>query len=1131
MSFFCSSLRSFAAPTRPLLGLVVAFSAFLSAPLTAHSQDYLGILAEIQNPEVADSLGFSDEEKKAVSDLIRKRRGEAIGLAGQLRSASPEEGAKLKEQFSVESEKLAFGLLGEEAQQKLTKYRVEWLGMLSLQDAEVAKALALADWQTEQVDIWANKIKSASRSEKQQTRRDAERSIRNNISDSQYDMWRLMAGLIDEAPSAKPTPPERKESIATTGIGMAGSPDQNAEMALEDIQLQISFQDTPWDEVIKWLSKQADFSLQTDDMPPGTFTYRDRSRTYSIPETMDIINGSMLSTGYQMFRSGRILRCFNFESIPDELERGVFYREMADVVTADELDKRGDYEPVTHTFALERLDPESLKEDVEQLLSVQGMVTAFPTTGDLMVTDVARKVRAIRDMIERAEDPNTSRGATVQTISLNHITADEILLAARPLLGLEDDVNTSDEISISTTLFGTKIFAKGQAEKVQLLKDLVLQMDVKPENAEGIGVEETVEIRRHKVVGIDMQLAYEMASQMLAGIPEVRLAKDDAAKQLYLQARPSEHKMIEGLLGNLLSEGSAFEVIQLKNLDTQLAIAAIKKFFNLTDEADGEDGGPVIDGDILAQQVWIKGSATQVEQIKQFLSNLEQSTRSQNPWGDRISQIPLSGRAAERALEQAQQMWQMVGGRNRIKVLKTDGSPTSGLKQKTMAPNKSEKEVRKLNRQEPLTEENDDFSSRAVRSAHYVNFPQEAAADSDSDSAETISNDDIVIMQGPTGLIVTSEDKEALARFNEMMKMLAVPTGSGEPAIVYLKNIKADAAKELLETILSGTAGSGGGGGSLLGDMASGVMGGMFGALMGGGGGAGDLIGSSEGLASGDYTITADPRLNALIIKASPSDMMLIEDLLQIIDQVESPVEIETRGQVAMIEVITKDASEVVTIVKELYGDRIQGASSGAAGGGRGGQPDPAALIQALRGGSRGGRGGSTQTQIAEPKISITAEPDTNMLIVIAQPQQIEEIRNLVKQIDQFGAADPEEIAVTRLGGAISGNLFADSVTRLLGPQAQTNVTGRDASTSSSSGSSSSSSSGGGSQISDAQRQAARAAFFERIRSGGGFGGGGFGGRGGGTTGGAGGGRGGGSPFGGGGRGGAAGGGRGGRGG
>ncbi|MCR9295189.1 MAG: hypothetical protein NXI32_20920, partial [bacterium] len=866
--------------------LVLLFATSLVRP--GSGQDYLGVLPELMKPEVAERLGLSEEQRDQIRGVVRSRSMAAVGLAAQLDEAPLDQQGALRADFGRESERLAFELLSAEQKSKVEKFRVESMGMLALEDAEVAKELNLADWQQEVIAEWRKKVQRNRRGPAaEQVRDEAERDIRSQISDSQYEMWRFLAGQISDRPADAPSPPDRQAPdqsspvetvVAANEVQPAKSADENAFLPVEDILLEINFQDAPWSEVIKWLAAQADLSLQTSAIPPGTFTYRDRARKYPVSDAMDIINGSMLSTGHQLIRSGRILRCIDFESIPDEEIRGAFIREIADVVDDKELQRRGDYEPVTRIFSLVRLDPTEVKEDVDQLLSIQGTATAISSTGDLIVTDMARNVRAIRDMIERAEDPATARGSAVQTIPLKHITADEILMAARPLLGLEEEVNTSDEISISTTLFGTTIFAKGDADKVQILRDLVKQMDVAPEENAAIGQMETPEIRRHKVLGTDLELAYQIASQMLAGSPEVRLAKDESASQLVLQARPSEHQMIAKMLTDLQGETSDFQVIQLEKLDPQLAIAAIKKFFNLTDSSDGTDGSPVIDGDLLARQVWVKGSATQVSQIRQFLDNLEQNTRSTNPFGDKLMQIPLTGRSAERALEQAQQMWEMVGGGNRIRILTPGQSTGGGLPQKSLAPNTNEKEAAKVstpNSKAPVREA--DRASTAPRgvpaAGRFVTAPQTGNSVTDelaSPSDQSVSGGEIVVMQGPNGLIVSSEDPEALARFQEVMNMLASQAafGASDPTVIYLKNIKADAAKELLETIMSGTSGSSDSGG-LLGGMASSVLGGlgggMFGAMLGGGGGS-DLLGSSSGLASGDYTITADPRLNALVI-------------------------------------------------------------------------------------------------------------------------------------------------------------------------------------------------------------------------------------------------------------------------
>ncbi len=368
--------------------------------------------------------------------------------------------------------------------------------------------------------------------------------------------------------------------------------------------------------------------------------------------------------------------------------------------------------------------------------------------------------------------------------------------------------------------------------------------------------------------------------------------------------------------------------------------------------------------------------------------------RRTDVFGEKVRVIPLKGRTAITTLEQAQELWNQTNGKNKIRIVRPNsGDNAPGLPQKTISPEAKVvpqaeakgKEARKaviLQRDGKQVAIRDEpapvgrFASTLLRvqegqsnSTVESSSSEAGAAQSKTTEAEEQSGaddegkgSDIVIMQGPAGLIVTSDDKAALEQFDRLLRMLSEQNGlgSGEPTVVYLKHVKAAAAKELLETIMSGSTSSSGGGGSLLGDLAGGVMGGgMFGALLGGGGGGSgsSVLSSSTGMASGDYTITADPRLNCLIINASPQDMALCEELLKVIDQVESPESIETKGQVALIPVITQDVSQVLSTLKTLYADRIEGAAA-AGGGGGNRQPDPREFIEALRGGGGGGRGG-----------------------------------------------------------------------------------------------------------------------------------------------------------------------------
>lgn len=1162
------------------------------------AQDYVGVLPEMLKPEVSQKLGLSEEQREGIQQLIRARMSAVIGLGQALREAPADTHDQLRSEFNEESERLGFALLDPEQQNLLAKYRVGWMGMLSLGDEQVAKALNLADWQREIVDHWLEQVRNNRRGPTvAKTRTAAEQTIRQALSESQWAAWQLAAGLIETSTAGPPQPPQRPDAeqpvqpneTATADKPAAKSQVDNSELPLEQVQLEMNFQAQPWNDVVQWLAKQGDLSLQNDIALPGTFTYRDRSRKYSVTEAMDIMNASLLNSGYTLFRQGRMLRVIDFET--DQEKSGELLNELADYVDDDELARRGYYEPVKHMFTLERLDPDTLKAEAEQLRSIQGSVRSFPTSRQLLVTDMAGNVRAIAEMIQRAEGSGAS---TVKVFPLKAITAEEILSVVRPLIGLEEDVNSNDDISISTNTFGTTIFARGKPDKVQILKDLIDLMDVPPDEAEStIDKVERLVLQKHKVVGIDMQLAYEIVSQLLAGSPDVKLAQDAVAKQLVLQARPSEHKLVQEALGELAGDSSDFVVIQLKRLDPTMAIAAIKKFFALPDTPTAESGGPVIDGDLLARQVWIKGSSSQVSQIRQLLEKLEENANSNDLLGDTIRMIPLTGSSARQTLEQVEKLWKAHnGGANPIRVIAPSTSSTANLlQQKTFS--RSPNEARRVRPSPPGSQPSETPQRQdsgkteaaakqptapvestapqtriaprsAIPTGRLVAFPQQEASASDalaqsdgenkpgtSDdgasgpipnadnaSSETIdggtsghnpfpasegdgpaSDSEIIIMQGPGGLIIQSEDKQALAEFDSLLRLLVdqAALGDSEPTIVYLKHRHAEAAKELLETILSGSSSSSGSSGGLLGDMAGAVLGGfgggMFGSMLGGSGGS--SISSTSGIASGDYTITADPWLNALVIKASPSDMQLIEQLLHVIDQAEGPLSIETQGQLAMIPVISQDVNQMLNTIKQLYGDRIEGNSSGGGGGGRGGggggggQPNPAEIIAALRGGGGGGRGGGAQSKLVEPKISIGADTNTNTLIVRAQPSQIEELRRLVEDIDEVGEAEKEDFAYSSLDGVVSATLFKDSITRILGPKAVTNISSTTTPNNNAAQSTQTTSTPTGGD--DAATQARRAAFAEMLRSrfGGGRGGdsggdsgGGRGGRGGGGRGG-----------------------------
>lgn len=1164
------------------------------------SSEYLGILGEVTKPEspIASQLNLSEEQLAQLKQLVTRRTSAAVGLAATLKETPKSEHAELMADFASESERLAYDLLRPEQALILARLKIQWMGLISLAEDYVAEECNLADWQRDIIEQWREKVRVARRAnEEEMVRPQAESAIRRELSDSQFQMWQFLAGFTDEPPEGQPQPPNVKEESApkSTPQPTASTPaPSNAgrdvvETPIEQIELELNFQQLPWRDVIRWLADQAELSVHSELVPPGSFTYRDRSRTYSITEALDIMNAYLLDSGFALYRQGRFLRCINFEE--DQDKRAELIKVLTDTVSVGELSSRGRYEPVRVLFNLERLNPDDIVDEVRDLLSIHGTAVSLVTSGQLLVTDMAGNVRNVAEFIRRSEDPASARGATVQSLPLTSINAEEVLAVARPLLELDADKNVSDSIKISTNAFGTMIYARGDMDKIQILRDLVKQMDRPPEGAERPISYETPYIGRHLVRGIDLELAYQVASQLLAGSPDVRLAKDDTAKQLVLQGRKADHQLLEDTLGTLAGEASDFKVIPLQSMDTVTAIAAVKKFFGLPDKPDPASGGPVIDGDATARQIWVKGSASQVRQIEELITKLEANAKTnRSMWGDRLRVIPTGGGTAE-ALKQAEMLWQQVYG-NRNPIVNAAGvTGAGGLKTKTLAPEKPSKTADRRGAKDSGSGQDSTIKDRAAaqptggsaaspsaipnaspattpiegtekQTSTDVKSKTEAAETSEIQTRRTVrrsgdakysqltavpagnlvaawqdgfdnpeqqaegdfsSNDSdidlssaaladsegapIVIREGPGGLMISSNDPDALERFENLLRMIMDQSNYAEiePEVIYLQNIKAAVAKQLLTDILSGSASSGGGSGGLIGDMASGVLGGLggglLGSLLGGGGGSaasGSSSSSSSGMAVGQYSIVADPRLNVLFVKASPPDMKLIEQILRVIDQVEGPFSVEVQGVMELIPVVTQDVGEVLATVKSVFGDRIEGAAGGGAArqpaAGGGGQGNPGDFLMAMRSAFGGGRGNpgaqaAPRADISEPKMSIGADSFTNTLIVVGQPYQIEEVRRLVNMLDDAGESEQEEVVVVEMG-ALSSPALNDSLKRVLGPRALTNATS--GSSGGSSGTTrtgpSSSSTGGQTGQSDADAARRRAEFFQRMIQGGGGG-------------------------------------------
>ena len=946
----------------------------------------------------------------------------------------------------------------------------------------------------------------------------------------QADDDALQTAPVDEAPVGGAPSGEAPEPTEPAVVAVQPAAVQPAAVevlakrvgAAGDAGLSFNFTGADWRMVLEWLAGEANLSLQADRVPPGTVNFTDPSRTYTASEAMDVLNRLLLDRGFALVRRGRLLMLINLES---DNASGLI-NEVAELVTPEELDERAASDIVRSIFSLGSLTAEAAKNEISQLIGPAGKLVVLESAKQIVVTETVAKLKSIRSLLSNA----AMAGSEVTEIVLKNRNADEVLEIARPLLGLENGVNSNESIRIATSLYGDRLFATGQSSQMALLKRIVERVDT-PVQAptEAAGDASTLpRLETYAIAAVDPQTVVDVLQTLLAGLPDTRITTDPQSKGLIAFARPETHTLIRQTIDKLEGKGSTFEIIQLRRLEPAQALATINKFFGVT--AQGGDG-PTVDGDPLTSKLWVRGTPEQIKLVRELIEQLEGSD-AMGALSDRVRILPYTGKSAEQTVEQLQQLWNVTGRKSKIRMV-TPGGKSAGpsstrngitFPQRRVAGDRQEKQgdtsgdgddalpldARPVADPPLEVREPDDLqdaSSRTTPAYRLVTQQDEAISsppgkDANDDDDASTTTGDIVVTMTPTGMIVVSDDPAALAEFEKMMRTLTDQTslGSDQPTVFWLKFAKADDAASLVTKILGGSDASSSGGGGLAGSMLGELGGGMIGGLLGIGGGGSESSGPVL-TTTGSVSIIPDGRLNALIVQANPIDMRMIEMVLEVIDREESPEDVQTTSRPQVIPVIYQSAADVSTIVKGVYAERTADQNSQQR------QPSPQDFINALRGGRGGGGGGGGDDKGSKPApITIAVDAKSNSLIVSAPPQDFEDIRELVEAIDAGGISSEETVEIISIGGNVKAEVVQKALESVLGKQTSSTGPAASANTSAAAPKNANQPAAGQPSAEDIQR---RIEFFRQLRGGGGGApggdGGGFGGGGGGRGGGGGG--------------------------
>ena len=1004
--------------------IVVGVSLRFSVVTHAADPAFVGALSLLTDSEVADQLGLDDAQKAKLEQLLQDRERSVVELVVQARSLERAERDRRQALFVADSERQGIQLLTEDQRQDFERIRLAREGLQALLRPEVADAVQLTDQQKQQIQAFlAARQSELEKVEDERKRRIArtvfDRRIENLLSIQQRRAWEelIRVSSAEEEITATDSDP------LVANVASAPLDAESTTMADVDDRLQFNFEYAPWKVVLEWFSEQARLSLVMESPPPGSFNLVEQRR-YTPAEALDVINSVLLTKGYTLVRRESMLIVINLEDgIPPNLVTTVPVRE---------IDQRGEFELISTLFQLGKVSPEDAEQEITKLLGPQGTMQVLGTAKQLFVTETAGRLRTIRDVLRAMEDPDSVDGQQVTTYELKNVMPEEAFSVLRQMLGLPEGLNASADgtFRMATDILGQRIMVTGPIGQVEQAGEILKLIDVPmPELAVPGGILASPQLEVYSVSSADPESVLQVLQTLLVE-DDVRLAVDPKTNNLIALALPSQQALIRSTLQQMQTGGQSIDVIRLNYVDPQIAVLAINQLFGSGEE--GADDVPRVNADVTTGQLLIRGSDAQIAQIRELLGKMGESDEfitKEDRSDSNVRVLPISGSNAEALLKQVQQIWPAVRP-NRIRTVvpsavirsvRPQGSSDESLrapvspsdtpaKPKPKAESGSEKQrgpqgaienkrIRSGIGRRPSPER---LLAQLTLPLDGVTRPSSLGETRDSNGNRA----DIVVAVGASGLIIASQDLDALDDFEDLLLSLnnGAATENRDFAVFYLRHATAESATEILKQILDGEESSESGDGGLLDGIAGAALEGM--------GSGGDLMGSLLGLGGGDsssltatgsFSIVPDIRLNLLVVQANSSDMQLIEQLLEVIDQRASPEKVQTIPAPRLIPIYHANAEAVAEVVRQVFANQL------ASGTGQGSQPSPQDFIRALRGG-RGNRG--SQSTGDERKLTVGVDSRGNHLVVAAPDDLFRQVTELVDQLDQ---ADPESAEMTRV--------------------------------------------------------------------------------------------------------------------
>ncbi len=583
-------------------------------------------------------------------------------------------------------------------------------------------------------------------------------------------------------------------------------------------------------------------------------------------------------------------------------------------------------EPTAVVYRFEKTDI-STAYNILLTLVPQARIAYDYRSGSLVATAMPEDHEKIRQTIEEMNRDAVEMAPRLQVHQITSADPSRVLQILTNLFKGEYNVQLSiDDANDSLIAYASPI----QHEKII---ELIAEIE------KGAKLDTANRLKLYDLKNVDGYAAESVLTDMFQrqGV-RVDLTVDRYRNQLIAMARPEQHEKVAEVLEQFRVEDRELEIFQLDYVDLNTANLAIRRLY--ADESYLTQ--PEADPDPATGQLFVKASATQLEEIRKLLirmgeTNLVPARRSAS---GKLRVIPFKG-DTKKVLEEIQKVWPSLRP-NEIRVVTPEELMAPPVEDSKPKKEPGKPEAKKGSAKPAESSPTQDKTSQIRRGAwsapvSFVSMPAgaPAPAQEDAEAPADVQNDasdeearseepatepdaaanteplaEVLIIAGEGSLTIASEDEEALNELESLLQTISSRMGFAhrDYSIFQIENTTASEVAQTLTQLFQRR------------DPRTSPRYSRY--------GSSSRYGYGYGTQTQAPLIVPDDRLNTILVKGTRADRQTIEGLLEIIDTAEMAESVAAAYEPKMIPLKHTDASRVLQMVQTVYRSYFATASA-----------------------------------------------------------------------------------------------------------------------------------------------------------------------------------------------------------